>query len=140
MKNKILRIADANFNRAKEALRVIEDIFRFFTEDKLLTQKTRLIRHELSSIFSEKMLKEMASQRNSLRDIGRNVDYLELKRKDIQDILFANFQRAKESIRVLEEIFKIINKYKVGKFKKMRYNLYFLERSAREKFNLHNNR
>ncbi|MCD6539442.1 MAG: thiamine-phosphate pyrophosphorylase [Candidatus Omnitrophica bacterium] len=140
MKNKILRIADANFNRAKEALRVIEDIFRFFTGDKLLTQKTRLIRHELSSIFSKKMLKEMVSQRNSLHDIGRNVDYLELKKKDIQDILFANFQRAKESIRVLEEIFKIINKNKVGKFKKMRYNLYFLERSAREKFNLHNNR
>ena len=72
----------------------------------------------------------MIAQRDSRRDIGRPVDNLELRREGIDDILYANFQRAKESTRTLEEIFKIIDKKIVYKFKGLRYNLYSLEKNV----------
>jgi len=38
-KKGILRVVDANFNRCKEGLRVVEDIFRFIVEDDKLRKK-----------------------------------------------------------------------------------------------------
>jgi len=129
-----LRIIDANYNRSKEALRVIEDIFRFLWEDKTLFRKTKLLRHSLTYPFKDKTIfKKMLAQRDSHRDIGMPVDNLELKRKNIEDVLYANLQRAKESIRVLEEVFKIIDKKIVYEFKSIRYNLYSLEKNVNKK-------
>jgi len=134
MERKLLRIIDANYNRSKEALRVIEDIFRFLWEDKKLFRKAKLLRHSLTDSLKNRIIfKEMITQRDSYKDIGKLVDNLELQRKNIEDILYANFQRAKESIRVLEEIFKIIDKKIVYKFKSIRYNLYSLEKSVSKK-------
>ncbi len=139
MEKKILRIVDANYNRTKEALRVVEDLLRFLWEDKSLTRKLKHMRHNLTEIFNRNLFNKMISQRDSQKDIGKTLDSLELKRRDIKDILFANLQRAKESVRVLEEISKIINKNSVCKLKKMRYNLYSLEKNVEKKY-LHNNR
>ena len=128
---KIYRIIDANYNRAKEALRVVEDIIRFLAENRQLTRKAKLLRHQLTDIFANKKLfREMFIQREAAKDVGKPTDYLELRRKTIKDTLFANFQRAKESVRVLEELFKIIDKKNVYKFKSLRYNLYSFEKSS----------
>ncbi|MBN2119452.1 MAG: thiamine-phosphate pyrophosphorylase [Candidatus Omnitrophica bacterium] len=125
----LYRMVDANYNRAKEALRVTEDIFRFCWKDKSLTAKAKRLRHALSSPLKNKpLLKKLHLARDSKKDIGRNVDRLELKRKDLTDILYANIQRAKESVRVLEESFKIIDKKSVYRFKSLRYNLYSFEK------------
>ena len=128
---KLLRIIDANYNRAKEALRVVEDIFRFCRQDKKMTKKAKVLRHALTAPFKNKTIfKKMIAQRDSKRDIGRPTDRLELKRRNIEDIIYANLQRAKESARVLEEIFKIIDKKNVSQFKNLRYNLYSFEKNA----------
>lgn len=140
MDRKILRIIDANYNRAKEALRVIEDIARFLWSDKKITRKIKSLRHSLTIPFKNKILfRKMILERDSKKDVGKSVDEHELKRKKINDILYANFQRAKESMRVLEEIFKIIDKKSVYKLKNIRYNLYSLEKSAQKRLTLHNN-
>ncbi|MFC1599313.1 thiamine-phosphate pyrophosphorylase [Candidatus Omnitrophota bacterium] len=134
MDRKLYRIIDANYNRSKEALRVIEDIFRFFLDDKTLTKRIKSLRHELTTSFNDKkIVDKMLMFRDSLKDIGRPVDTLELKRKNINDVIYANLQRAKESARVLEEIFKIIDKKSVSSFKTIRYNLYSLEKSIHKK-------
>lgn len=133
MDPKIFRVVDANFNRSKEGLRVIEDIFRFIWEDDKLREKTREIRHAMDSIAKSKILKEAVLARNSEKDLGKKTDVLEVKREDSTDILFINFQRVKESLRVLEEFFKIICSSQVRRIKKLRYEVYDLELCARVK-------
>ncbi len=134
MDNRILRIIDANYNRAKEAFRVNEDILRFFYENKSLTAKFKLFRHKLTDILKDKPFSlEMIQQRDSESDPGKAIDNLEIKRKDIPDTFYANSQRIKESLRVLEEMLKLIDKKIVGKIKKMRYNFYSLEKDAGKK-------
>ena len=130
----LLRIIDANYNRYKEALRVIEDVFRFVKEDRQLSTKARQLRHRLSDAFKEaRLLPRVISHRDSFKDIGRKTDDLELQRRNIQDVVYANTQRAKESIRVIEELFKIIDKKNVYKFKTIRYNLYSFEKAIHKK-------
>lgn len=129
-KKRILRIVDANFNRLKEALRVVEDIFRFIYEDDKLRKKTRELRHALDVLVAEKIFNEAILERNSISDLGKKVDVLEFNKKDLSDILFANLQRAKESSRVLEEILKITFSAKVSVLKKVRYDIYDLEKEA----------
>lgn len=126
----ILRVIDANFNRCKEGLRVIEDIFRFIFPNDFLRKKIRQIRHSLDNIAEEKILKDAILSRDSKKDLGRNIDHLELKRKDSLDILYINFQRAKESLRVLEEFFKLIIPKRVSAIKKIRYEIYTFEKET----------
>ena len=42
------RIMDANANRAREGLRVVEDFLRFDREDSLLCHRCKQLRHDLS--------------------------------------------------------------------------------------------
>lgn len=130
-----LRVIDANLNRAKEGLRVIEDIFRFILNDNALRLRARSIRHALDTLAQESIGKKAIARRNSKRDIGRFVDRLEIKRTNYADILYSNLQRTKESLRVLEEFFKLIAPAKVMVVKKMRYAMYELERSVLGKRN-----
>ena len=124
----VLRVIDANFNRCKEGLRVAEDIFRFVLCDDSLRRKMRSIRHRLDDLAFDKTIKNAISCRDSKRDIGRNFDNLEGKRESVKDILYINLQRAKESLRVLEEFFKLIDKQKASTIKKVRYQIYTLEK------------
>ncbi|MBN1912854.1 MAG: thiamine-phosphate pyrophosphorylase [Candidatus Omnitrophica bacterium] len=131
LKNPVYRVVDANINRAKEGLRVCEDISRFILENRRLTEDFRQVRHKLDSIskiFSEKAF--LLRERESALDIGRNIAFGELKRGGIADIFFANLQRAKESARVLEEFAKLRHKQAALKIKKIRYSLYRIEKES----------
>lgn len=127
----ILRIVDANFNRCKEGLRVVEDIFRFILVNDVLRRKVRRIRHALDSIIQEKLLKDALLCRDSKNDPGKFTDSLEFNRKDANNILYINLQRVKESLRVLEEFFKLIAPRKVALIKKVRYQIYTIEKESR---------
>ena len=131
MKNqskKLLRIIDANYNRAKEGMRVVEDIFRFVQEDDVLRRAARSIRHGLNKYVNGKLLFDAVQTRDSRLDLGRKTDVLELSRKDIHSVLAANLQRAKEALRVLEECLKIISPKQVAGIKRLRYKLYDIEK------------
>ena len=129
---KLFRVIDVNLNRCKEGLRVSEDIFRFILEDDLFRGKIRIIRHDLDQIISDVHFKDrLLSSRDAANDQGKEIDSLELKRKDIPEILFANFQRVKESLRVLEEFLKIIDVEKVPLVKKNRYLIYEIEKKVK---------
>ena len=43
----LLRLVDANLNRASEGLRVVEDVSRFILDDNRLFLKLRDLRHSL---------------------------------------------------------------------------------------------
>ena len=61
-------------------------------------------------------------------DVGKKIFVNELKRENFKDIFFANIQRVKESVRVLEEFAKLRQKSAALKLKKIRYALYELEK------------
>lgn len=135
MQNKhALRVIDANFNRCKEGLRVVEDIFRFVLKNDLLRKSVRKLRHSLNPIAKDKIIKNAILSRNSKSDLGRGSDHLEIERDNLNDILYINLQRVKESLRVLEEFFKLIVPHRSACIKKIRYDVYILEKKCLTKW------
>jgi len=134
-KSKIInRIIDANINRAKEGLRVCEEITRFILNSAALTAELKKLRHRIDSILKELPDRTiLLKERSSLSDVGKNIYGNELKRRGYQEIFFANIQRVKESVRVLEEFTKLQNSRLAIKFKEIRYRIYEIEKRVAKK-------
>ena len=132
---KLDRIIDANFNRAKEGLRVCEDVCRFFLDDTYSTRKCKDLRHRLTKIMSSLKLDKIIKDRDIDNDVGKLSTGDELKRNNVSDIFYANSQRVKESVRVLEEVTKLKKKTEMVKeLKLLRYQFYAFEKRIAEKF------
>ena len=130
---RLLRIIDANFNRLKEGLRVCEDLCRFILDNQKATLRYKKIRHNVSQIMKE-TLNDLVKARDIAGDVGKSSLKIELERESFSDIYFANAQRIKESLRVLEELTKLLNPKKAVLFKKLRYEAYALEKEIAKKF------
>lgn len=124
------RIIDANLNRAKEGLRVCEDVARFVWDDATLAQQIKMNRHLLTRALMLMGFKAILSARDIEGDVGRNTIATEKKRSTVSDIFFANCQRVKESLRVLEELAKLTSPKASQTFKKIRYAVYSIETQA----------
>ncbi len=118
-----LRLIDANLNRLREGLRVIEDIFRYIYNDKENASRLKKIRHQSRLNFYSELL----SSRDIKNDVLKKSTTSEQKREDLNSILIANFKRAQESARVLEEFTKLFSIENSETFKAIRYELYDLE-------------
>ena len=123
MENNYLRLIDANLNRLREGIRVVEDIFRYVYNDKQTAIKLKELRH-LSRL--ENYI-ELLETRDVNNDVLRASIKSEQNRTDLYSILIANFKRAQESSRVLEEFTKLISIKDSENFKYIRYELYNLE-------------
>lgn len=133
-KNNIYRIIDANLNRVKEGLRVCEEIARFILNNHKFTADFKNIRHEIDGIIQKACpVSVLLKERNSDGDVGRLNSRGELKRSNCRDIFWANIQRAKESLRVLEEFSKLIDEKSALSFKRLRYKVYEIEKSSFKK-------
>ena len=130
---KLFRIIDANFNRAKEGLRVCEDVCRFVVNDRTKTRQLKKLRHDLTAAVNALSLQSLIQSRDIERDVGKKSVSLESKRDNINDILYANSQRVKESLRVLEEFSKLLDSRLALELKKIRYRMYALEKELVEK-------
>ena len=134
----IFRIIDANLNRSREGLRVCEDIARFALDSKALTGELKIVRHRISDIAKSSSLefKCLAAARDSESDILRRSRFeSEMKRKGLADIFAANIERVKESLRVLEELFKLIDGRSSSKFCSLRFEVYTIEKKAMKRLN-----
>ena len=120
----LFRVVDANLNRLKEGIRVIEDIMRYRDNNKTLARKLKELRHK--SRVNEML--ELLKHRDSINDVLRASSQSELNRSDTMSILTANFKRGQESARVLEELYKLENIEYSENFKYIRYELYNLEK------------
>jgi len=123
MNSNFLRIVDANLNRLKEGIRVVEDIFRYVYNDKEISTKLKNLRH-LAKI--EKYF-EVLKTRDIKNDVLKDSIKSEQNRDNVKSILIANFKRAQESARVLEELTKLNSIKDSENFKYIRYELYNLE-------------
>ncbi len=121
---KIERLIDANLNRLKEGIRVIEDINRYIYDDTTLTSTLKQLRHKLQAAYNQERLR----YRDIENDVQKRSISSELERSSINDLIIANFSRAQESARVLEESFKLIDLSLSELFKEIRYTLYGVEK------------
>lgn len=120
----LFRVIDANLNRLKEGIRVVEDIMRYRDNNRGASIKLKELRHK--SRINE--YKELLQNRDSIGDVLKSSTKSELNRTDITSIITANFKRAQESSRVLEELFKLQDIDYSERFKSIRYELYNLEK------------
>ncbi len=120
---KLFRLIDANLNRLKEGIRVIEDINRYLYDDKKIASKLKSLRH-LAKVDN---YAQMLPYRDIQNDVLKTTIETEMEREDIKSLLLANYKRAQEAARVLEESFKLVDAEKSGTFKTIRYELYALE-------------
>jgi len=120
----IYRILDANLDRAREGLRILEEWCRFGLNSEHLTDECKQLRHSLARWHSQ----EIRSARDTPSDPGTDLTHAqERQRSDIGQLLQANFCRVEEALRVLEEYGKLDNPDMAAACKQMRYRVYSLE-------------
>lgn len=142
MERAVYRIIDANFNRAREAARSIEEFCRFALNSEELTGRTKQIRHELSGCIGSLDGARLIASRDTSGDVGvgQKVDH-QLSRGDLYDCFTAACKRLGEALRVLAEALRIQNKPEAEKIEMLRYSAYTLEKDiilqshAMEKYN-----
>lgn len=126
----LARILDASANRAREGLRVVEDYVRFVLDDPMLTRRLKDCRHRLGE--ASKALDadgRLIASRDTRGDVGTHImTSSEQVRENPRAVLSANFKRAGEALRTLEEYSKLIDVWLSGRFEVLRYDLYTLEK------------
>ncbi|HZU36115.1 MAG TPA: thiamine phosphate synthase [Gemmataceae bacterium] len=124
------RIVDACANRAREALRVIEDYCRFVLDDRLLSAELKKLRHDLAEILAGLPLRLLVEARETLRDVGTTVTTSrEQQRYSMEAVVQANCKRLQEALRSLEEFGKLRSPDLGPTFERLRYRSYTLERA-----------
>ncbi len=126
MTTKIERLIDANYNRLKEALRLLEDTQRFVFDNRDLSYAFKELRHSLKALYSPKRVE----YRDIINDVSKGSTASEMQRERLSDLIEANFARAFESSRVLEEAFKLTNPNNSATAKEIRYKLYNLHKTV----------
>ncbi|MBK6880212.1 MAG: hypothetical protein IPN65_02420 [Elusimicrobia bacterium] len=121
------RLLDANLNRAREGLRVLEDTARFVWNAPALFARLRLARHRLDRI-TRRAYPALVASRDSAADLGRRMK--ETRRRTPSGLVAANFRRVEEALRVLEEYGKVLSPRASGGFKPIRFEMYMLEKEV----------
>lgn len=120
-----LRLIDANLNRLREGIRVTEDIFRYIFNDKTTSSRLKSLRH----LVRLNNHNDLLNSRDIKNDVLKTSTKSEQIRENLTSILLANFKRAQESSRVLEEFAKLISNEDSKNFKYIRYELYDIEKN-----------
>ena len=123
----VLRLLDANANRAREALRVMEDYARFVLDDADLCGRLKIIRHELAEAAGHFISRAILC-RDTPGDVGTdNKTAGELSRQDIGHVVTAAGKRLSEAMRSLEEFAKIDHPSSARQIESIRYRCYDIE-------------
>ncbi len=124
-----LRIIDANANRAREALRVIEDYARFGLSSQKISADLKEIRHELANSL-QSLLGEAILHRDTEGDVGTtNKTAAEFARQDIAHVVTAACKRLEEALRALEEFAKTFDGSIARRLETLRYRFYVLDQT-----------
>ncbi len=124
----VLRILDANANRAREALRVMEDYARFGLNDQALSKSLKILRHGLAESLQVLDAGDSILHRATECDVGRsNKTAAEAARANLGEIVVAAGKRLSEALRALEECAKTIDPAVAARIEAMRYEGYIHE-------------
>jgi thiamine-phosphate pyrophosphorylase len=122
------RIIDAAANRAREALRVLEDYCRFVLDDRMLTEELKQMRHRLVQALKPLPWSQLLESRHTQGDVGTTLTApLEGERESLAAVVTANAKRLQEALRSLEEFGKVFDSGVGSAVEAIRYRSYVLE-------------
>jgi thiamine-phosphate pyrophosphorylase len=125
----ILRILDANFNRAREAMRVLEDYSRFILNDDRTSVAIKQLRHDFKDATSH-IAPSAILHRDTPGDVGVGSKVTgELTRENVAHVVTAAGKRLGEALRTIEEYLKTLDPAAAAKIETIRYRAYELEQS-----------
>ncbi len=129
MNRAIYRIVDANYNRAREGLRIAEEFCRFALDNEPLASRCKELRHRLSSAVTKLDMQKLIAARDTENDVGCGMEVAgQMKRNKLEDCVTAGFARTTEALRVLAETAATVKKEICVELEKIRYNCYTLEK------------
>lgn len=124
----VARILDANLNRAREALRVLEEYARFGLNDATLAGEFKNLRHALAAAVQAANFAGVIVARDTPGDVGTTLPGAgEYQRSGAADVVIAAGKRLSESLRVLEEYGKIQSQAFARGVEQLRYRAYAAE-------------
>ncbi len=128
-KTAVFRVLDANLNRLREGLRVVEEYCRLVQNDVSFKQ-LKEIRHRAQKLYSPELESLCLQARQADNDVGsRTYSASEAARENFLAVVQAGLKRAQEAGRVIEEYAKIIQEDDVSRrAKELRFSLYTLEK------------
>ena len=121
---RIAQIIDANLDRAREGLRVLEDWARFALGRKDIVKSIKNFRQNLG----KQHLKVYKESRNFIQDDCAGLSHPEqFKRNNAYSIISCNAARVQEALRVIEEFSRDHNQILSNISSEIRYEIYNLE-------------
>jgi thiamine-phosphate pyrophosphorylase len=123
------RIVDANFNRAREALRVMEEYCRFALNCGALSERAKGLRHEFCAAVAKLDTGRLIAGRDTVGDVGvgQKVEG-QLERATLKDSFTAAAKRVTEALRALSETVRVEDKAVAEAVERLRYAAYTLEK------------
>jgi thiamine-phosphate pyrophosphorylase len=129
MERAVYRIIDANFNRGREAFRVMEEFCRFALNSASLTARCRQLRHELSAAVARLDEARLIAGRDTDADVGRGSKVgKQMLRRDLNDCFTAACKRLTEALRSLAEMTQIVQPSIAADIERLRFEAYGLEK------------
>jgi thiamine-phosphate pyrophosphorylase len=133
--DRLLRMIDANANRAREGLRVLEDVARFGLDAGDLVERLKAARHGLTKALAGAGLTRgrLVVARDTAGDVGTAIKGAgEGERNGLAGLVSAAAGRAGEALRVIEEALKTLPGGRAGAgwraVEAARYAVYEVER------------
>jgi thiamine-phosphate pyrophosphorylase len=103
----LLRICDANCNRAREAFRVLEDYARFSLNSSSISESLKQLRHDFQRA-TESLQARAVAFRDTAHDVGTGIKTeTEQSRKSLASVVTAAGKRLSEALRTIEEYSKV---------------------------------
>jgi thiamine-phosphate pyrophosphorylase len=119
---------DANLNRAREAIRTLEDVARFAWNDGLIAEEAKSLRHGLQTAVAAIAVERLAAARDVAGDVGTVIAGAnEYARGDAGSIAVAAGKRLTEALRVVEEAAKALDPQVARAVEALRYRAYALD-------------
>src|SRR5262245_37392909 len=99
MNPSVLRLLDANANRAREAMRVVEDYARFVLNDESICARLKELRHDFADA-TQSLVSDAILHRDTPGDVGKVIKTTnELAREDVAHVVTAAGKRLGEALR-----------------------------------------
>jgi thiamine-phosphate pyrophosphorylase len=126
---RILRLLDANCNRARESMRVLEDYARFVLDDADLQARLKSLRHDFAQAIAP-FSADAILHRDTPGDIGTAFKTpSEVHRPNLAAVIIAAGKRLGEALRAIEEALKATSGPGAAVLESLRYRFYDIEQA-----------